>query len=109
MLRSKHHPRLTQTVSRGEKRTAVRHTLTMHSAACCASMHARNNPQAEGFMGLLRIARTPLVTVSPEATVMHAVRMMTDESIGALAVIKGNRLVGIFSERDLMLRVVSEK
>ena len=60
-------------------------------------------------MGLLRIARTPLVTVSPKATVMDAVRTMADESIGALAVMDGSRLVGIFSERDLMLRVVSEK
>ena len=60
-------------------------------------------------MGLLRIARTPLVTVSPEATVMEAVRIMSHESIGALAVTEENRLVGMFSERDLMLRVVSER
>src|ERR1700704_4029663 len=60
-------------------------------------------------MGLLRIARTPLVTVKPDTTVMEAVRTMAQESIGALAVTEGNRLVGMFSERDLMLRVVSEK
>ena len=60
-------------------------------------------------MGLLRIARTPLVTVNPEATVMQAVRTMTDESIGAVAVTDGRRLVGMFSERDLMLRVISER
>src|SRR5262245_53687832 len=63
----------------------------------------------EGFMGLMRIARTPLVTVKPEATVMEAVQTMSQESIGAIAVIQGNRLVGMFSERDLMLRVVVEK
>ena len=60
-------------------------------------------------MGLLRIARTPLVTVRPEASVMEAVRTMAEESIGAVAVTDQNRLVGMFSERDLMLRVVSEK
>jgi CBS domain-containing protein len=60
-------------------------------------------------MGLLRIARTPLVTVKPDATVMEAVRTLSEESIGAVVVISGNRLVGIFSERDLMLRVVWEK
>ena len=60
-------------------------------------------------MGLLRIARTPLVTVRPEATVMEAVRTMSDESIGAVAVTDGKRVIGIFSERDLMLRVVSER
>ena len=60
-------------------------------------------------MGLLRIARTPLVTVHPETTVMEAVRTMDRESIGAVAVTEGSVLVGMFSERDLMLRVVSEK
>ena len=60
-------------------------------------------------MGLLRIARTPLVTVRPESSGMEAVRTMAEESIGAVAVTDQNRLVGMFSERDLMLRVVSEK
>lgn len=60
-------------------------------------------------MGLLRIARTPLVKVHPRTTVMEAVRTMDRESIGAVAVTNGNSLVGMFSERDLMLRVVSEK
>ena len=59
-------------------------------------------------MGLLRIARTPLVTVNQEASVLEAVSVMAQESIGAIAVTQGNRLIGIFSERDLMLRVVSE-
>jgi CBS domain-containing protein len=40
---------------------------------------------------------------------MDAVRMMDQESIGAIGVSDGSRLIGIFSERDLMLRVVSEK
>ena len=60
-------------------------------------------------MGLLRIARTPLVTVLMQTTVMEAVRTMDQESIGAVAVIDGSVLVGMFSERDLMRRVVSEK
>jgi CBS domain-containing protein len=60
-------------------------------------------------MGLLRIARTPLVTVRPDATVMEAVRKMDIESIGAVVVAQGDALIGMFSERDLMLRVVSER
>ena len=60
-------------------------------------------------MGLLRIARTPLVTVRPDATVMHAVQRMVQESIGAIAVTDGKHLLGMFSERDLMLRVVVDK
>jgi CBS domain-containing protein len=60
-------------------------------------------------MGLLRIARTPLVTVHPDATVMEAVQTMDQERIGAVAVTDRNLLVGIFSERDLMRRVVSAR
>ena len=55
-------------------------------------------------MGLLRISRTPLVTVSPQATVMQAVRTMVQESIGAVAVTEDSVVIGMFSERDLMLR-----
>ena len=60
-------------------------------------------------MGLLRITRIPLVTVSPDASVMQAVQIMHDEHIGAIAVLESNTLVGIFSERDLMNRVVLRK
>ena len=59
-------------------------------------------------MGLLRIARTPLVTINPQAAVLEAVKTMDRERIGAVAVTEGTILVGIFSERDLMLRVVLE-
>jgi len=60
-------------------------------------------------MGLLRITRTPLVTVSVGASVMDAVRTMHEEHIGAVAVVDNDRLAGIFSERDLMYRVVLER
>ena len=60
-------------------------------------------------MGLLRITRTPLVTVSARASVMDAVRTMHEEHIGAIAVVDDDRLAGIFSERDLMNRVVLER
>jgi CBS domain-containing protein len=40
---------------------------------------------------------------------MQAVQRMAQESIGAIGVTERNRLVGIFSERDLMLRVVLER
>jgi CBS domain-containing protein len=59
-------------------------------------------------MGLLRITRTPLVTVSARSSVMDAVRTMHEQHIGAVAVVNNDRLIGIFSERDLMNRVVLE-
>ena len=39
-------------------------------------------------------------------TVLDTVRYMVERNIGAVPVVKGDDLVGIFSERDLMKRVV---
>jgi CBS domain-containing protein len=44
--------------------------------------------------------------VTAEQTVLEAIRYMKDVRRGAVPVISGTRLVGMFSERDLMLRVV---
>jgi|SRR4051812_41866312 CBS domain-containing protein len=41
-------------------------------------------------------------------SVLETVRYMVERNIGAVAVVNGENLVGIFSERDLMRRVVSE-
>jgi CBS domain-containing protein len=59
-------------------------------------------------MDLLKIASVPAATVSPEASVYDAVRLMNDQRVGAVAVTKDGRLAGIFTERDLMFRVVLE-
>lgn len=41
-------------------------------------------------------------------TVLEAVRAMVERNIGAVPVVQNGKLVGIFSERDLMKRVVVE-
>lgn len=41
-------------------------------------------------------------------TVLHTVQAMVERNIGAVPVIHKGRVVGIFSERDLMSRVVAE-
>jgi len=57
-------------------------------------------------MDLLKIASVPAATVTPEATVYDAVRLMNDQRVGAVAVTRDSKLAGIFTERDLMIRVV---
>jgi CBS domain-containing protein len=41
-------------------------------------------------------------------TVLETARAMVQHNIGAVPVVHGDKLVGIFSERDLMKRVVAE-
>ena len=57
-------------------------------------------------MNLLSIAHVPSVQVSPEHTVMEAVEASIPSKVGAVAGVDGGRLVGIFTERDVMLKVV---
>ncbi len=57
-------------------------------------------------MGLLKIASVPAACVTPETVVMDAVKLMNDRRVGAVAVVQDAKLVGIFTERDVMNRVV---
>ncbi|HYR83734.1 MAG TPA: CBS domain-containing protein [Terriglobia bacterium] len=50
----------------------------------------------------------PVVTVSRTMTVMEAIETMAAAQIGSVVVIDGDRTEGIFTERDVMLRVVLE-
>lgn len=46
-------------------------------------------------------------SVSADETVQDAARYMTERHIGAVTVVDGERVIGLFSERDLMNRVVA--
>jgi len=47
-------------------------------------------------------------TITAEQTVLEAARQMVANNIGAIPVLRDGELVGIFSERDIMKRVVAE-
>ncbi|MCX8145444.1 MAG: CBS domain-containing protein [Azovibrio sp.] len=49
--------------------------------------------------------RQPVV-VSPKDTVYHALQVMADNDVGAVLVMDGEKLVGIFSERDYARKVI---
>jgi CBS domain-containing protein len=57
-------------------------------------------------MGLLKIAQVPPPIVDPGASVLEAVEVMAERGVGAVGVVEGGKLRGIFTERDVMLRVV---
>lgn len=45
-------------------------------------------------------------TVSPDASVNDALRLMSDKNVGALPVIEAGKLIGIISERDYARKVI---
>jgi CBS domain-containing protein len=51
--------------------------------------------------------RDPIHSVRPDTPVTECVRAMTAERIGALIVMDGEKLVGIFTERDALGRVLA--
>lgn len=58
---------------------------------------------------LLERKGSKVITITPDATVKDAAKLMSDHHIGAVMVVKGEgEIAGIFSERDVMGRVVAE-
>ena len=53
------------------------------------------------------IAGRPLVSGSPDMTVRAACRVMAENRIGALLVVEAKRIVGIFTERDALNKVLA--
>lgn len=49
--------------------------------------------------------RGAVIAVPPSTTVFEALQRMADHNIGALLIMNGDRLVGIFSERDYARKV----
>ena len=48
----------------------------------------------------------PLAVVAPGDTVFHALEVMAKHGVGAVLVLDGEQLVGIFSERDYARKVI---
>jgi len=50
--------------------------------------------------------RRPLAVVAPNDSVFHALTLMAQHDVGALMVLDGEQLVGIFSERDYARKII---
>lgn len=56
---------------------------------------------------LVEIKGGDVVALPPHATVLEAAQLMNDEHVGSVIVLQEERIVGIFTERDVMRRVVA--
>jgi len=56
--------------------------------------------------GLLEAKGYDIWSITPDASVYEAVKLMADKAIGALLVLESGKLVGIISERDCTRRLI---
>ncbi len=49
-----------------------------------------------------------VTTISPDAKLCEAVRLMMDKKIGCLPVVEGDHLVGLITETDIMLQYLKD-
>lgn len=54
------------------------------------------------------LAGRPLISISKEASIREAARMMMENGVGAVAVLEDGKLAGILTERDIVFRGVGQ-
>ena len=55
---------------------------------------------------LLALKKLPLLTIQTDEYILAAISVMNAYKIGALLVVENEKLVGIFTERDVLLKVI---
>jgi CBS domain-containing protein len=58
---------------------------------------------------LLRIKGNEVYTVEPETPLINVLELMTEKRVGAVIVLEGQTIVGVFSERDFVRKVAQNK
>ena len=52
------------------------------------------------------VAGNQVIVVTPETSIGESVRLMKQRRVGCVMVVSGGKLAGIFTERDLLLKLV---
>jgi CBS domain-containing protein len=60
-------------------------------------------------MAILANKGSRVLTIGPGATVLEAAQLMNEHKIGALVVMSSQGIAGMFTERDVLRRVVGEQ
>jgi CBS domain-containing protein len=58
---------------------------------------------------LLERKGSHVLTIGPAASVLQAALLMNEHRVGSLVAVEGGRVVGMFTERDVLQRVVGER
>jgi len=58
---------------------------------------------------LINLKGSTVASLPPTASVLEAAQLMNERQIGSVLVIERNTLVGIFTERDVLRRIVAEQ
>jgi CBS domain-containing protein len=62
------------------------------------------------FMSKVRdIMSTDIVSVSPKDNIFQVATLMRDHDVGLLPVVENDRLIGVISDRDIVIRCIAEK
>ncbi|HEU5115195.1 MAG TPA: CBS domain-containing protein [Isosphaeraceae bacterium] len=58
---------------------------------------------------ILKQKGSNVLTIDPSASVLEAARVMNEHRVGAVVAVEDGRVLGMFSERDVLQRVVAER
>ncbi len=54
---------------------------------------------------ILAVKGSNVWTIAPDAPVFEAIKLLAEKNVGALVVVEGGKMVGVFSERDYARKV----
>ena len=76
--------------------------------ASLSALNEKGIDQRRAFLHAVEIARvmsTPPIVIEPDATVENAALVMAEKKIGCLPVMEGDELIGLITEKDILLYV----
>jgi CBS domain-containing protein len=59
-------------------------------------------------MNVREIMTTDITKATPENTLVYVAAMMRDEDIGSVPIVDGNGLIGIITDRDIVIRAIAD-
>ena len=71
-------------------------------------VRTKKDTKNEPLSGLLTVPRTAVHSVTPDVSVTECMRQMNKQKIGAMLVMEDDHLLGIFTERDSITKVLGK-